>query len=126
MSEFRAKRAHTIPGKLSNSGPKTAHLFGREKRRGVRVNSRVPVTIEWDLGGILQRGEAQTRIVGPYGCLVVLPQGLDVAQRVQVTNLVSRQSNPAVVVWRGNERSEGWELGIELINPEMNFWGLDL
>ena len=126
MSEFRAKRGQAIPGKLSNPGAKTTHLSGREKRRGVRVNSRVPVVIEWDLGGTLQRGEAHTRIVGHYGCLVVLPQGLDVDQRVQVTNLVSRQSNPAVVVWRGNERSEGWELGIELINPEMNFWGLDL
>ena len=126
MSEFRAKRAQTIPGKLSKPGASTTPLTGREKRRGQRVNSRVPVAIEWDLGGTLQRGEAHTRIVGPYGCLVVLPQGLNLDQQVQVTNLVSRQSNPAVIVWRGSERSEGWELGIELINPKMNFWGLDL
>ena len=126
MSGFRAKRAQTIPGKLNNPGRSMTPLTGREKRRGVRVNSRVPVAIEWDLNGTLQRGEAHTRIVGPYGCLVVLPQGLNLDQQVQVTNLVSRQSNPAVIVWRGSERSEGWELGIELINPKMNFWGLDL
>ena len=126
MSGFRAKRAQTIPGKLSKPGASTTPLTGREKRRGQRVNSRVPVAIEWDLGGTLQRGEAHTRIVGPYGCLVVLPQGLNLDQQVQVTNLVSSQSNPAVIVWRGSERSEGWELGIELIKPEMNFWGLDL
>lgn len=126
MSEFRPKSAQTILGKVVSPAPKTTALGGSEKRRGVRVNSRVPVAIEWDVGGTLQRGEAQTRIVGPYGCLVVLKQGLDVEQEIRITNLVSKQSNPAVVVWRGNERSEGWELGIELINPEMDFWGLDL
>ena len=126
MSGFRAKRAQTIPGKLSNRGVNTTPFTGHEKRRGVRMNSRVPVAIEWNLSGTLERGEAHTRIVGPYGCLVVLPRGLDLDQEVQVTNLVSRQSNLGVVVWRGNERTEGWELGIELINPEMNFWGLDL
>ena len=115
MSGFRAKRAQTIPGKLSKPGASTTPLTGREKRRGQRVNSRVPVAIEWALGGTLQRGEAHTRIVGPYGCLVVLPQGLNLDQQVQVTNLVSRQSNPAVIVWRGSERSEGWELGIDCL-----------
>ena len=84
------------------------------------------MAVEWDSGGQLRRGEAHTRIVGPYGCMVVMSQHLDVDQRIQVTNMVSSQSNPAVVVWRGKERAEGWELGIELINPQMNFWGLDL
>ena len=90
------------------------------------MNSQVPVVLEWDLDGEHRRGEALTRIVGPYGCLVVLPQNLDIEQKLQVTNLVSSKSNQAVVVWRGAERAEGWELGIELINPQMNFWGLDL
>ena len=126
MPDLRSKRAQLIPGKLRTTSAKSPLLTGREKRRGVRVNSRVPVAIEWDLGGSTGRREAQTRIVGPYGCLVVFSQGLDVDQRVEITNMVSRQSNPAVVVWRGNERAEGWELGLELIDPQMNFWGLDL
>jgi len=62
----------------------------------------------------------------PYGCLVVLPQDLQVEQRISVINLVSSQASPAVIVWRGHEGAEGWELGIELINPEMGFWGVDL
>jgi hypothetical protein len=40
--------------------------------------------------------------------------------------MVSKQSNPAVVVWRGLQRAEGWELGIELINPQMGFWDFEL
>ena len=126
MTEFRAKSAQTIPGKLSAVQTKPVVLSGSAKRRGVRVNSRVPVSVEWNAEGTLLRGETQTRVVGPYGCLVVLSQNLQVKQQIQLTNLVNSQSNPAVIVWRGNKRPEGWELGIELISPEMGFWGMEL
>ena len=126
MSDFRALRAQPVSVKPREKRSKRTPLMGAENRRGVRVNSQVRVAVEWDSGGQLRRGEAHTRVVGPYGCLVVLQQNLEVDQHIQVTNLVSSLSNPAVVVWRGNERAEGWELGIELINPQMNFWGLDL
>jgi hypothetical protein len=126
MVKFQARRVQARPGAATHPNSKSGLLSGPEKRRGVRVNSCVPVAVEWDAGGEVRRGEAQTRVVGPYGCLVVLSQNLQVDQRIQITNLVSRQANPAVIVWRGHERAEGWELGIELINPEMGFWGLDL
>ncbi len=105
----------------------TATVRPREKRRGVRLNSRVPVTIEWESSAGARRAErAQTRVVGPYGCLVVLSDDLALSQEVQVTNLASDRRNRAVVVWRGHQRAEGWELGIALIQPEMDFWGLEL
>ena len=128
MTDFRAKRAPSIPGRSIHpvANAKAASPSGREKRRGVRVNSRVPITVEWDAGGESLRKEAQTRVVGPYGCMVVLPTHLEVAQAIRLTNMVSKQTNSGVIVWRGLERAEGWELGIELINPEMGFWGLDL
>jgi len=128
MTDFRAKRAPSIPGRsiqpVANARP--APLVGREKRRGVRVNSQVPIAMEWNAGGKSLRKEAQTRVVGPYGCMVVLPMNLEISQTIRLTNMVSKQENPAVIVWRGLERAEGWELGIELINPQMGFWGLDL
>ncbi len=128
MTDFRAKRAPSIPGRsihpVANARP--APLADRQKRRGVRVNSRVPIAVEWNAGGQSLRKEAQTRVVGPYGCMVVLPTNLEVAQPIRLTNMVSQQTNSAVIVWRGLERAEGWELGIELIDPQMGFWGLDL
>jgi hypothetical protein len=128
MTDFRAKRAPSIPGRaiqpIENAKPSAPS--GREKRRGVRVNSRVPIAVEWRTGAELHRKETQTRVVGPYGCMVVLPSDLEVKQQIQLTNMISRQSNPGVIVWRGAERAEGWELGIELINPQMGFWELDL
>ena len=100
-------------------------LTNAERRRCPRVNSQVPVTVEWSAEGQSFRQGAQTRIIGRYGCLVVLPYNLEVDQHVHVTNMASKQANPAVVVWRGHRRSEGWELGIELINPDGDFWGFE-
>jgi hypothetical protein len=128
MTDFRAKRAPSIPGRSIHpvANARAAPPSGREKRRGVRVNSRVPIAVEWDAGGKSLRKEAQTRVVGPYGCMAVLPSNLEVTQTIRLTNMVSKQTNSGVIVWRGLERAEGWELGIELINPQMGFWGLDL
>lgn len=99
----------------------------RERRRGVRMNSRVMVALEWkDPSGEPMRLEAQTRIVSPYGCMVVVRAALHLDQPVELTNLANSMKNHAVIVWRGRERVEGVELGIELIDPPMEFWGLEL
>jgi hypothetical protein len=99
----------------------------REKRRGRRMNSRVPVRLEWDGdAGNRFNMEAHTRVVNPYGCMLVLDRPLDIDHRLALTNLATQASNAAVVVWKGNQRPEGWEYGIELVAPEMDFWGLEL
>jgi hypothetical protein len=126
MIKIPAKRLQVRPGVGNRPKSKSGLLSGPEKRRGVRVNSRVPIALEWNAGGEVRRGEAKTRVIGPYGCLAVLSQDLQIDQHIQVINLVSSQTSPAVVVWRGHEGTEGWELGIELINPDMGFWGVDL
>jgi len=64
MTDFRAKRAPSIPGRSIHpvANAKPSSLIGIEKRRGVRLNSRVPVAVEWDAGGESLRKEAQTRV----------------------------------------------------------------
>jgi hypothetical protein len=98
----------------------------RESRRGRRMNSRVPVRLEWDGEGKRHSVEAHTRVVNPYGCMLVLPDSLVLDHRLALTNLANHTSNAAVIVWKGNQRPEGWEYGIELVAPEMDFWGLEL
>jgi len=100
----------------------------KRKRRGIRLNSRVPVALEWQKADATPacREEAFTRVVGPYGCLVVLRASLEIEQALRIVNLATRASNSAVIVWKGYERPDGWELGIELIHPAMDFWGLEL
>lgn len=98
----------------------------QSKRRGVRVNSRVPVTVAWDAAGDAREIKVHTRVVGPYGCLAVIPQDFPLETPVEIVNHANDRANQAVIVWKGNERVEGWEYGIELIEPEMDFWGLEL
>src|SRR6266704_3955124 len=96
-----------------------------ERRRGRRMNSRVPVRLEWDeASGKRSSAEAHTRIVNPYGCMVVLQHALGLEQRVALTNLATKSSNAAIIVWKGQARPDGWEYGVELLVPEMAFWGL--
>jgi hypothetical protein len=97
-----------------------------EKRRGNRMNSRVHVRAEWEAGGELSSAQAVTRVVNPYGCMVILKQSLELNQHLSLTNLATGSSNPSVIVWKGNPRPEGWEYGIELIAPDMDFWGMEL
>jgi hypothetical protein len=98
-----------------------------EKRRGVRLNSRVPVTVEWqNAAGAIFREEAFTRIVGSYGCMVVLRQDPLILQSVRLLNKVTDCAAAGVIVWRSPARPDGYELGIELKDPPPDFWGLEL
>jgi len=98
-----------------------------DKRRGRRMNSRVQIRLEWEPEGAPRESvEAVTRTVNPYGCMVVLANTLELQQRLALTNLATDTSNAAVIVWRGNHQPEGWEYGIELVAPDMDFWGIEL
>ncbi len=98
-----------------------------EKRRGRRMNSHVPIRLEWEgADSKRQNVEAVTRTVNPYGCMVFLPVTLEVEQRLALANMATGASNAAVIVWRGNHQPEGWEYGIELVAPDMEFWGIEL
>jgi hypothetical protein len=102
-------------------------IRARRKRRGSRMNSRVPVSIEWNgRQGTLHFETGFTRVVNSYGCLLVSPRELDLQQRLRVTNLATRQSEEAVVVWKGVERPDGWDLGVEFVAADLEFWGMDL
>src|SRR5208282_4548408 len=98
----------------------------RRKRRGPRMNSRVPVAIEWNgRAGPVHFESGFTRVVNGYGCLLVSPKEIDVQQKVKLTNLSAREAVRGVVVWKGERQADGWELGVELVSPEMGFWGID-
>ena len=91
------------------------------------MNSRVPVSVEWNgRTGTLHYETGFTRVVSTYGCLLVSPRELDVQQRVRVTNLATQQRSEAVVVWKGMQRDDGWDLGVELVAADLDFWGVDL
>lgn len=109
----------------------------RRKRRGPRMNCRVPVTIEWNgraaapaiaetRPGPLHFEAGFTRVVNCYGCLLVSPREIGLQQKLRLTNLATRRSADGIVVWKGLERPDGWDLGVELVAAELDFWGVDL
>jgi hypothetical protein len=91
------------------------------------MNSRVPVAIEWGgKAGPLHFETGFTRVVNTYGCLLASPKEIEVQQHLRLTNLATRNSADAVVVWKGTQRSDGWDVGVELIGADLDFWGVDL
>ncbi|HET8923842.1 MAG TPA: PilZ domain-containing protein [Candidatus Acidoferrum sp.] len=91
-----------------------------------RLNSRVAVAIEWSEAGQNLRAEGYTVDISPKGCLAVIPQGFSVGQKLKLVNLINQISCEAILIWRGHEGRTGWELGLELQDPSVDFWGLDL
>lgn len=96
-----------------------------QPRASVRLNSRVPVAVEWDEAGQKQRTEGCTVDVSRRGCQAILPHAFTVEQKLRLINLNNQHAVEAIVVWRGHETRVGWDLGLELQNPEQDFWGID-
>lgn len=94
-------------------------------RAGVRVNARVAIAVEWEENGQTRRAEGCTADASTKGCLAVVPQGFPVGQRLRVINLVNHNVCEAILIWRGHEGRTGWELGLELQNAPLEFWGVD-
>lgn len=95
-------------------------------RAGVRVNSRLPVAVEWTDAGRELRAEGHTVDTSTKGCLAVIPQGFPVGQKLRLINLLNKNACEAVLIWRGHEGRAGWELGLELQGAPLDFWGVDL
>src|SRR5277367_7625 len=95
-------------------------------RSGIRVNSRAKVVVEWVERGETHRVEGYTMDIGPKGCLAVVPQGFAVGQKMKLENSINGKRADAVLIWRGHEGRSGWELGLELVGAETDFWGVEL
>jgi hypothetical protein len=95
------------------------------QRATVRLNSRVPLGLEWSEGGQQHSETGYTVDVSPKGCLAIVPQGFVVGQKLRVVNKVNGNASDAVLIWRGHEGRGGWELGLELQGPLQDFWGVE-
>jgi hypothetical protein len=95
-------------------------------RAVARVNSRSNIAVEWREDGRSFRAEGFTVDVSAKGCLAIVPQGFAVGQRMRVVNLLNQKCCEAKLIWRGHEGRQGWELGLELVDPPEEIWGIEL
>ena len=94
-------------------------------RSGARVNSRVRVMLGWHEAGSTHTVDGYTVDISPKGCLAIAPQGFAVGQKLKVKNESNQKESDATLVWRGHEGRTGWELGLELVHPPADFWGIE-
>ena len=91
-----------------------------------RINSRVNLAVEWREDSRDLHAEGFSVDVSAQGCLAIVPQGFAVGQKLRVVNLLNNKMSDAVLIWRGHEGRQGWELGLQLVNPPEGFWGIEL
>jgi len=94
-------------------------------RAGIRLNSRVNILLEWNEHGQAFSAAGSTVDISPRGCLAIVAQAFPVGQKMVLTNTLNGNSAEATLIWRGHERRQGWELGLELENPAVDFWGVE-
>ena len=93
-------------------------------RAGARVNSRVKVSLEWKEEGQTHTVDGYTMDISPKGCMAIAPQGFAVGQKMRLMNGLNQKTANALLIWRGHEGRGGWELGLELVDPPADFWGV--
>ena len=98
---------------------------GKHVRLGKRVNSRVPVAIQWTEDGQPMTMEARTSDISSSGCFVAAPQALVIGQRIRLINLINGNECEGEVVRHGQAGGASWELGIRLESQPDDFWGLE-
>src|SRR5438128_12695452 len=90
----------------------------KQLRAGQRVNSRVPVAVEWEENRSRHTAQGWTVDISPKGCLAVVPQGFAVGQKLDLVNLVNKNVSKATLIWRGHEAAQGgswvWSCKIHL------------
>ncbi len=97
----------------------------KQIRAGIRLNSRVELTVEWQEGGKTRQAPGYTVDISPKGCLAIVEQGLLVGQKLRLVNGTNGNAAAGRVIWKGHEGRKGWELGMELDGGSEEFWGVE-
>ena len=99
------------------------HFRYRERRRTLRVALVVPVIVH----GETDFGEkfcvrAMTRSVNKQGALVVMDEPVVVGQPLLLVHEHTNRSTETRVAYMQRQRDGQILVGLEFVNPEVNFW----
>lgn len=97
-----------------------------ERRRSSRVPIRIPVKVYRSEGdGEFLDAAAEAVSVSRHGALLRVPFRPDVGSRIEVLHSLSHELRQFRVVSAKNPREDGvFELGVEILYPARNFWGI--
>jgi hypothetical protein len=99
------------------------HFRYRERRRTIRVSLALPVLVHLKN----EMGEkfchrAMTRSVNWQGALVLMDEPTVTGQEVLLVNENTNRPAESRVVFMKKERDGKFLVGLEFVNPDMNFW----
>jgi hypothetical protein len=96
-----------------------------ERRRSSRVVIRIPVKIFSNgFQGQPLDTPAEAIAVSRYGALIRVPFSPALGSRIEVLNSLSQEMQEFRVI-RVDAKGEGlYELGVEILYPTRNFWGI--
>lgn len=95
-------------------------------RNGVRVNSRVKISVRRQDPAAPRLALGQTTDISARGCRVMVPETYEVGETLVLTNLNNQQECDATVIWCGpHQHALGWEMGLQLKEAGQDFWELE-
>jgi hypothetical protein len=99
-----------------------------ERRRASRVKTRIPVTVvsPHELTGDSREDHSvETLAVSRTGALLRVPFSPELGSRIEVHHGLSREKREFRVVQVKPLKNDGlYELGLEMLYPARNFWGI--
>jgi hypothetical protein len=99
------------------------HFRYRERRRTLRVAMALPVVVHGQNdAGVKFCVRATTRSINQQGALLTMDELVEPGQALLVVNENTSRSTEARVAHVRKERDGKLFVGLEFINPEVNFW----
>jgi len=97
------------------------------ERRSSRIFMRVRVVAAGkNEDGRRYRNACETIVINAYGCLLCIPQPLEMGALLTLTNPFTQQEEQECrVVYLGEELDKGWRVGVEFLTPAPRFWGVE-
>lgn len=97
-----------------------------ERRRSSRVMTRIPVTVFPDRAhDPIVEARTEATAISRCGALLCVPFSPPLGSRLEILHGVSQEVRECRVVRvRAAETSGLFELGVEILHPALNFWGV--
>jgi len=100
--------------------------YDRE-RRSSRIFMRVRVVAAGkNEDGRRYREACETIVINAHGCLLCIPQPLEMDALLTLTNpFTQHEEQECRVVYLGEELDKGWRVGVDFLTPAPHFWGVE-
>jgi hypothetical protein len=97
-----------------------------ERRRSTRVMARIPVTVFADRSNTpVPEARTEATAISRCGALLFVPFSPPLGSRLEILHGFSQEIRECRVVRVSAANSDGlFELGVEILHPARNFWGV--